>query len=99
MAFPGTSSFIGEILLFMGIFATNEIAGYMAAAGIFLCSTYSIWLYNRIMCGNLNTGTTVFTDVDAHELFILRVFVFLMIALGLRPDFILTSLYLDTLGI
>jgi len=49
MAFPGTSNFIGEILLFFGIFLTNPVSGYFSALGIFLCSTYSIWLFNRTM--------------------------------------------------
>jgi len=71
MAFPGTSNFIGEILLFFGIFLTNPKSGYFAVLGIFLCSTYSIWLFNRIMYGTLSESITNFKDVDALDLFVI----------------------------
>ena len=71
MAFPGTSNFIGEILLFFGIFLTNPISGYFSVLGIFLCSTYSIWLFNRIMYVTLSESITNFKDVDSLDLVVI----------------------------
>ena len=73
MAFPGTSSFAGEFLLFLGIFLVNVNTGFLSALGIFLCSTYSIWLYNRTMCGNLSDQVLSYTDIDFLDVFIIRV--------------------------
>jgi NADH:ubiquinone oxidoreductase subunit 4 (subunit M) len=42
MSFPGTSNFIGEILLFLGIFAQNSTTLLFATAGIVLSAVYSV---------------------------------------------------------
>jgi NADH-quinone oxidoreductase subunit M len=42
MSFPGTSNFIGELLVLIGIFQYNTVAGFFAATGIVLSAVYSI---------------------------------------------------------
>jgi NADH:ubiquinone oxidoreductase subunit 4 (subunit M) len=42
MSFPGTSNFIGEILLFLGIFAQNSTTLLFSTAGIVLSAVYSV---------------------------------------------------------
>jgi proton-translocating NADH-quinone oxidoreductase chain M len=95
MAFPGTSSFIGEMLLFFGIFLVNVNIGYLSAVGIFLCSTYSIWLYNRIMFGNLSIETSSYTDVDNLDLFIIQILLFVILVFGFYPHFVTNFIYFD----
>ena len=97
MAFPGTCNFAGEILLFLGIFLTNVNTGYLSAIGIFLCATYSIWLYNRIMCGNITKEVSNFTDIDYLDVFICRVFIFCILLFGLYPHFATVFIYSDSL--
>jgi len=97
MAFPGTSGFAGEFLLFCGIFLVNTNTGYLSALGIFLCSTYSIWLYNRIMCGNLSEEVLSYTDIDFLDVFVIRVLLFFIILLGLYPHYITSFIYFDSL--
>jgi proton-translocating NADH-quinone oxidoreductase chain M len=99
MAFPGTSNFVGEFLLFIGIFLTNVNIGFLSALGIFLCSTYSIWLYNRIVYGNLNNNVSSFTDIDNLDVFIIRFFIFFIIGLGFFPSYITDFIYTDCLYI
>lgn len=41
MSFPGTSNFLGELLVFLGIFAKNSTALVFATAGIVLSAVYS----------------------------------------------------------
>jgi proton-translocating NADH-quinone oxidoreductase chain M len=99
MAFPFTCNFIGEILLFIGIFMVNTFTGFLSAFGIFLCATYSIWLYNRVFCGNLADQITSFTDIDYLDTFIIQIFVFLILLLGAKPQYITNFIYLDSLYI
>lgn len=41
MGFPGTSNFVGELLLFLGIFSQNTAVLVFATAGIVLSAVYS----------------------------------------------------------
>merc|ERR1712054_374460 len=72
IALPGTSSFVGEFLLLLGIFKMNIVAAVFGALGVILCGAYSLWLYNRLIFGNLKISyTTKFKDLDLREFFIL----------------------------
>ena len=42
MGFPGTSNFVGEILMFLGIFSNNSTSLIFAVAGIVLGAVYSV---------------------------------------------------------
>lgn len=53
ISFPTTSNFIGEMLLFMGIFKDNFIIGVFAALSMFWGVIYNVWTYNRICFGNI----------------------------------------------
>ena len=97
MAFPGTSSFAGELFMLAGIFLTNKVTALLSALGIFLCSTYSIWLFNRIMCGSVNRNITNFKDIDNLDFFVIFLLVLLIIVLGLYPHYISVFTYMDIL--
>jgi len=53
ISFPTTSNFIGEMLLFAGIFKDNFIIGVFAALSMFWGVIYNVWTYNRICFGNI----------------------------------------------
>jgi len=42
IALPGTSSFVGEFLLLLGVFKINIITAAFAAVGVILCGAYSL---------------------------------------------------------
>ena len=75
IALPGTSSFVGEFLLLLGIYKTNIVSAIVGATGVVLCGAYSLWLYNRIIFGNLKTAYTIkFKDLNFREFSILFLF-------------------------
>jgi len=51
---PGTSSFIGEFMILVGVFEVNTFAAAFSAVGIVLGGAYSLYLANRILFGNIN---------------------------------------------
>lgn len=53
LGLPGTSSFIGEFLLLVSIFDANTTACFFAATSMILGGAYSLWLYNRVVFGNV----------------------------------------------
>jgi NADH-quinone oxidoreductase subunit M len=42
MSFPGTANFVGEFLLFLGVFAHNNTVLVFAVTGVVLSAAYSI---------------------------------------------------------
>lgn len=94
MGFPGTSNFIGELLILVGIFEKNTIIMIFAGTGIIFSAIYSIWLYNRIIFGSLKLQYFTydsfqnFIDLSFMEKFILTCLTLQMFALGLHSNII-----------
>jgi len=87
IALPGTSSFVGEFLLLLGIYKTNIVSAIIGATGVVLCGAYSLWLYNRIIFGNLKTAYTIkFKDLNFREFSILLPILFWVLFMGVYPS-------------
>mgnify|MGYP000100120656 CR=1 FL=1 len=87
IALPGTSSFCGEFLILLGIFIDNFFIAILAALGVILCGSYSLWLYNRLIFGNFKTNYLInYYDLTMRELVILIPFVIFVIVFGIYPD-------------
>ncbi|CAK7324406.1 unnamed protein product [Dovyalis caffra] len=68
MSSPGTSSFIGEFLISVGAFQRNSLVATLAALGMILGAAYSLWLYNRVVSGNLKPDFLhKFSDSNGRE--------------------------------
>nr|YP_009306085.1 NADH dehydrogenase subunit 4 [Corchorus capsularis]AOO95923.1 NADH dehydrogenase subunit 4 [Corchorus capsularis] len=68
MSSPGTSSFIGEFLILVGAFQRNSLVATLAALGMILGAAYSLWLYNRVVSGNLKPDFLhKFSDSNGRE--------------------------------
>src|SRR5581483_4473844 len=48
---PGTSGFIGEFLVMVGVFKSNTWAAAFITTGIILGAAYMLWLYRRVITG------------------------------------------------
>jgi proton-translocating NADH-quinone oxidoreductase chain M len=86
---PGTSNFIGELLIINGIIYTQYYSGFIAAAiGIFLCTVYSMWMYNKIMFLLPKFNYIIVTDLFIFEIMLLIPLVILMLIFGIFPNII-----------
>lgn len=89
MAFPTTSSFVGEFLIFMGTFNSNIIIGFFATISMLFGAIYSLWLFNRVCYGNVNLHYIHnLKDMYSHELFIFLVLLFTIMLIGIYPIFL-----------
>jgi len=94
MGFPGTSNFLGEILLFVGIFCYNSTTLMFAASGIVLSAVYSVLLYNRVVFGALKTTYIGrFSDINRREAVILLFLLIPMVIIGLSGNFLLDYMH------
>lgn len=88
IALPGTSSFVGEFLLLCGIYKTSILTAILGSLGVVLCGAYSLWLYNRLIFGNLKFSYTLqFKDINLKEFLVLIPLFFLVLFMGFYPSF------------
>ena len=72
LGLPGTSGFIGEFLILMGVFKDNFLVAVIASLGVILGAAYMLWLYKRVVFGKLiNKDLTKMIDLNKSEYFIL----------------------------
>ena len=97
IALPGTSSFVGEFLLLLGVYKINILCSIFATLGVILCGAYSLWLYNRVIFGNLKINNTIlFKDVNYREFSILIPLLLLTLLMGIYPKFFFNYIHLSS---
>ncbi len=91
---PGTSGFVGEFLTLMGMFQANTWIAAVAALGVILSAGYALWLYRRVVLGDLlKESLKTISDMDTREKAIFAPLVFMTLLLGVYP-----SLVTDIIG-
>nr|YP_009515587.1 NADH dehydrogenase subunit 4 [Sirodotia delicatula]AVK39592.1 NADH dehydrogenase subunit 4 [Sirodotia delicatula] len=94
IGFPGTSSFVGELLVLLGAFQSSVILVLCISFSIVLSAAYSIWMFNRIMFGTLKLEyTDTFQDISRREFVILFSITFLVFWMGLYPESFLKEMH------
>ena len=86
IAFPGTTGFIGEFLIMIGIFKIKFYLAFLAGTGIILSAAYFLWLYNRIFFGNTNIISSSIEDLNSYEIIIFSLLLLFVISFGIYPD-------------
>ena len=90
---PGLNSFVGEFLVIGGAFQTQVWLGAMAVWGVALGTAYLIWLYYRVVMGELNSGLEgLRLELNAREVATLAPLALLAVCLGLYPECVLSYL-------
>nr|YP_009541995.1 NADH dehydrogenase subunit 4 [Neogoniolithon spectabile]AYR06665.1 NADH dehydrogenase subunit 4 [Neogoniolithon spectabile] len=88
IGFPGTSSFVGELLVILGSFQLNILMTLCICISIILSAAYSIWLLNRIGFGTLRVDYfNNFQDISRREFWIFNPLIFIILWMGISPNF------------
>jgi NADH-quinone oxidoreductase subunit M len=88
---PGTSGFVGEILVIVGVFQINSWVALLAATGAFLSVAYMLWLYRRVIFGSLvKDELKGMRDLRPNEVIAFAPLVVITLLMGIYP-----SLFLD----
>jgi proton-translocating NADH-quinone oxidoreductase chain M len=95
MGFPGTSNFVGEILMFFGIFNSSSGSFVFAITGVVLGAVYSVWLFNRVFFTTLKRK---YMRADGSfgkvNFFVLTIFTVVMLLIGLCASAVTLFSYL-----
>tara|TARA_B100000123_G_scaffold270958_1_gene249763 strand:+ start:7232 stop:8725 length:1494 start_codon:yes stop_codon:yes gene_type:complete len=87
LGLPGTSGFVGEFLVLVGIFKKDYLIGLLATVGVVLAAAYMLWLAKRVIFGvTTNKDLKVFKDLNAIEISILSILALLTIIFGFWTD-------------
>ncbi len=83
---PGTSGFVGEFLIMLGVFEVSTWAALLIASGMVLGAAYMLYLYRRVIFGRLTKDDLKsILDLDAREMLIFAPLVFLVLWMGIYP--------------
>jgi NADH-quinone oxidoreductase subunit M len=83
---PGTGGFVGEFLTMLGAFWVNTWVAIFAATGVILSAAYMLYLYWRVIFGELvKPALMTIKDLSLREFAILAPLVVVTILMGLYP--------------
>jgi NADH-quinone oxidoreductase subunit M len=90
---PGTSGFVGEILVLVGAYQVSTWVAALAATGMILGAAYMLWLYRRVIFGELTkTELKSITDLSPREIAVFAPIVLAVLWMGIHP-----APFLDTI--
>ena len=87
LGLPGTSGFLGEFLVLVGVFQKSYIAAMLASLGVIFGAAYMLWLAKRVIFGE-TTNETIKTikDLNFSEGSTLTILAIIMIFFGFYPQ-------------
>ena len=84
---PGTSGFVGEFLSLVGAFTANTWVGALASIGVVLGAAYMLWLYRRVIFGELTKEDLKgMLDLGPREVAIFVPLILLVFWMGIYPS-------------
>ncbi len=93
---PGTSGFVGELLVLIGAFKESFLVATIASLGVVLGAVYMLWLYKRVIFGKIiNISLLKISDLNKSEIFILSCLALPTLYFGFYPDPLLSTIDLS----
>jgi NADH-quinone oxidoreductase subunit M len=86
LGMPTLNGFIGEFLVLAGTFQENPNYAYFAVWGVVLAAAYLLWLYQRVMLGEIKDDQiAALPDLNLRETATLVPLVIMAIVMGIYP--------------
>ncbi len=93
---PGTSGFVGELLVLLGAYQVKTWVAVLAATGIVLGAAYMLWLYRRVIFGELkNEGLRTILDLNRREILVFAPLIVGVFWLGIYPSSFLDVMHVS----
>ena len=87
LGLPGTSGFVGEFLVLVGVLQKNILVAILASLGVILAAAYMLWLYKRVIFGKItNSEIKIMSDLNKTEIYIFSSLAFLILFFGVYPE-------------
>ena len=83
---PGTSGFVGELLVIIGVFQESAVFAGIAALTLILGAAYTLRMYKRAIYGKIvNDAVATLKDLEPQEKITLGLIAFFVLLLGVWP--------------
>jgi NADH-quinone oxidoreductase subunit M len=86
VALPLTNAFIGEFLMFSGLFRVNMIIAAIAGVSIILAAVYTLNMVQKVIYGELGETAIQSTEIKLNVKLALVLIALAIIALGIYPQ-------------
>lgn len=86
IALPLTNAFVGEFMMFAGIWKYGVWYAAIAAISIILAAVYTLNMIQKVFFGETNEYTKNMKDINLHEKIILSVVVVCIFMMGIYPQ-------------
>jgi NADH-quinone oxidoreductase subunit M len=94
---PGLNGFIGEFLALLGAFQALPTFAVIAALGVILAAVYMLWMYQRVMFGEVvQEENRHLRDLNLREVVVLVPIVLVIVWIGMYPQPFLTRMEAST---
>ena len=87
---PGTSSFVGELLVIVSSFKANYSYAFLASTTLIISAVYSLWLVKRVIFGEIKIKMEECVDANFYEKILLFTMAIIVLILGFYPDYIMS---------
>ncbi|MFO7652681.1 MAG: NADH-quinone oxidoreductase subunit M [Candidatus Krumholzibacteriia bacterium] len=85
LGLPGLSGFVGEALVFLGVFPVYQTIAIVSALGLVIGAAYILWMLQRVFLGPKNEKYDSLPEINGRELFTLVPIAAIVILVGVYP--------------
>lgn len=86
IALPLTNAFVGEFMMFAGLFKFNMVYTAIALLSIILAAVYTLNMVQKVFYGEANAITGAITDISFNQKLALAVLVIFIFLFGVYPQ-------------
>lgn len=86
LGLPGLNGFVGEFLIFRGVFGLAPVAAAVSTLGLLVTAIFLLTFWQRVFHGPTAGAAVKFRDLDAEEIVTLLPLIVLMFVLGIVPQ-------------
>ena len=86
LGLPGLNGFVGEFMILLGTFQSNQVYAIFAASGVILAACYLLWMFRRVMFGELDKEENMkLKDLNFREWAVFVPLLVFIVWLGVYP--------------
>lgn len=98
IALPLTNAFVGEFMIFNGLYQFRPWIAAFAGLSIILSAAYTLNMIKHVFYGEVATAVTGFADINKMQAMVLTVITGLILFVGIYPDPFFKMMY-ETVGL
>ncbi len=91
-ALPGTSGFVGEVLVITGAVRAHFWLGLTTALALLITAAYSLWLVKRVVFGEVNEKVAQIKEMTSLEFGVLGILAILIVFVGIYPSWLIETM-------